>query len=174
MSAEIIQFGKPSTTRRSNIIAADMEADCNTDVCEGKPRAKMATTTTAKNWRIRYELRQAWSKADAATDYWNALLKFHDAISIAVLRGLREACATEKAFGHESRNHALDMYREAVRRQIFTPAPDVAAVNWKRTHLKQALYVGAKKERMEQIIADDLAFLKAHPTRRDRAASSES
>lgn len=95
---------------------------------------------------------------------------FHYAVSFAAREGLREACAQAREFGDETRNDVLDSYREAVRRQIFTPAPHVAAVNWKRTHMEQATYVGAKVERMQQIIADDVAFLKAHPTRKARVA----
>lgn len=51
----------------------------------------------------------------------------------------------------------------------FHRRPDIAAVNWKRAHLDDALFAGAKKERVERVIADDVALLKAHPTRRDFA-----
>jgi len=59
-------------------------------------------------------------------------------------------------------------YREALVQQLLTPAPDVAAVNWKRMALKagQHRYIDVKTERIERAIADDWAFLAAHPMRR--------
>jgi hypothetical protein len=62
----------------------------------------------------------------------------------------------------------LDIWREAVAKKLLTPAPDLAANTWKRTQLKSRgfSYVPVKKERVEYAIADDAAFLAAHPTRR--------
>ena len=65
-----------------------------------------------------------------------------------------------------SANAALDSYRAALNKQLLTPAPDVASVNWKRRELKS---YGVKKELVEKVIADDIAFLDAHPTRTSRA-----
>jgi hypothetical protein len=75
---------------------------------------------------------------------------------------------------HEARWPILNSYREALRRQILTPAPDVAAVTWKKRAYSGDRFIELKKERLEQIVADDIAFLKAHPTRKVRPASNQS
>jgi hypothetical protein len=163
MSAQILQFGKPSTPASP--------AACYIQVPKAVREAEPPVTTiTARNRRIRNERWEAWQKAHAATEYWNALLNFHHAVSIAAREGLREACSQSGDFSDDFRWRIVCSYREAVRRQIFTAAPDMQAVNWKRAHLSEAIFVGAKRERMEQVIADDVAFLKAHPTRRARAS----
>ena len=172
----IIQFGKPAIAGRStDFIAGYMDAVRDTAERKSKPPVIRATTVTARNQQTRKERRQAWNKARAATDYWHALLKFYDAISIATREGLREACSAEKAFGHESRGHALDSWRGALCRQMFTAAPDIAAVNWKRirSNQEQALFAGAKRERMERVIADDVAFLKSHHAQGPRSVERE-
>jgi hypothetical protein len=71
----------------------------------------------------------------------------------------------------------LESYREAMRKQILTPAPDTAAVNWKRSRLRDLIelsMIGLNKQRVEQTIADDMAFLSAHPTRRPREGNAAS
>ena len=66
----------------------------------------------------------------------------------------------------------LGKYREAVAQQMLTPAPDTAAITWKRAALKsgQHKFTDVKTERIERVIASDLEFLAAHPTRRQRPA----
>jgi hypothetical protein len=62
----------------------------------------------------------------------------------------------------------LAKYRAAIMRQLLTPAPTVAEVTWKRAAFKAGdhRYTDAKPERIERAIADDVEFLRAHPTRR--------
>ena len=64
----------------------------------------------------------------------------------------------------------VDKWREAVAKKLLTPAPDLGAITWKRAKLKSRdfSYLTVKKERVERVIADDVAFLDAHPTRRRR------
>jgi hypothetical protein len=61
-------------------------------------------------------------------------------------------------------------------KQLLTPAPDIGAVTWKRAQLRAEnyRYSDVKPERIERAIADDVAFLAAHPTRRSVAASRQS
>lgn len=47
--------------------------------------------------------------------------------------------------------------------QRRSPVPNVAAVVWKRTHLDDE-YIGLTGQRIEQVIADEVAFLETHPT----------
>jgi hypothetical protein len=55
------------------------------------------------------------------------------------------------------------------------PAPDLAAITWKRAKLKSSDFphLPVKKERVERAITDDVAFLAAHPTRAKRCTPHE-
>jgi hypothetical protein len=63
-----------------------------------------------------------------------------------------------------------EKYREALVKQLLTPAWDVASVKWKQMALAwgQHRYTDVKSEPIERPIADDLAFLAAHPVRQSR------
>jgi hypothetical protein len=65
----------------------------------------------------------------------------------------------------------LGRYRAALVKQLLTPAWDVASVNWKQMALArgQHRYTDVKPERIERAIADDLAFLAAHPVRQSNS-----
>jgi hypothetical protein len=67
-------------------------------------------------------------------------------------------------------------WRASLVKQMLTPAPDVGAVTWKKAALQggQHRHTDVKPERLERAIADDVAFLDAHPTRRSIAASRQS
>ena len=147
MSAEIIDF----TTRH------------RTPGADDAPRR----TQTAKNQDLRDARREAWRKADARVCYWSALLKYRDTVCYAKGCGVKEARAhTEiNSEDHEARWLIVESYREALGEQLLTPAHDMASVNWKRRQLSKT-YIGVKKELVEKAIADDIAFLDAHPTRR--------
>jgi hypothetical protein len=93
--------------------------------------------------------------------------RLHHAVLHAKRHGLKEAQA-HVGISEEGRWPILDSYREALGKQLLTPAPDVASVNWKRQRLRKS-YNGVKKELIEKAIADDIAFLDAHPTRNSRA-----
>jgi hypothetical protein len=69
---------------------------------------------------------------------------------------------------HDLRWDTLANWRAALVRQLLTPAPDIAAVNWKRATFfsDQHRFGDVQPERIEQAIRADLAFLAAHPTRR--------
>jgi hypothetical protein len=61
----------------------------------------------------------------------------------------------------------VQRWRAALVKQLLIPAPTTAAVNWKQAALArgQHHYTDVKPERIERAIADDLAFLAAHPVR---------
>ena len=52
--------------------------------------------------------------------------------------------------------------------QLLTPAPDTGAVTWKRATFEagQHRFTDTKPERIERAIANDEAWLAAHPTKR--------
>jgi hypothetical protein len=60
-------------------------------------------------------------------------------------------------------------------RQVLTPAPDANSVKWKQSALDSGdlEYTGVKPERVEPAIADDLAFLAAHPVRQSNRRSAK-
>ena len=49
--------------------------------------------------------------------------------------------------------------REAIDRQLLTPAPNMGAVRWKQRQKFSHL----KRDRIEKAIADDLAWLRRYP-----------
>ena len=51
---------------------------------------------------------------------------------------------------------------------MLTPAPTAREITWKRAELKaeRHKHTDLKTERIEQAIADDVEFLRAHPARR--------
>jgi hypothetical protein len=64
---------------------------------------------------------------------------------------------------------------EALVKQILTPAPDAASVKRKQMALVrgQHRYTDVKPERIERAVADDLAFLAAHPVRQSNRRSAK-
>lgn len=122
----------------------------------------------AKNEHLRRDRREAWNRADALSNYWRANLDFFDAVSRAHRYDFKHARGHAKT-SMEDRWVILETYREAIGKHLLTPAPDMAAVTWKLRQLRHAAYLAVKTERVEKSIADDMAFLEAHPTRNSRA-----
>ena len=129
----------------------------------------VALSSTGKNRQLRKQRNEVWCAARAAVNYWQARMRFEDAIEIAQRYGIPDACR-HPAKTPEDRRPLVKNYWAALAEQLLTPAPDIASVNWKQTFLDdRGSYVFVecvKKERVERVIADDLAFLRAHPTRR--------
>jgi hypothetical protein len=171
MSAEIIAF---TTTLRPKHIDRSTAGRVSEEICEtlrdwivtdktaGMPPP---TTRTARNARLRAARWEIWRKADAITDYWLALHRLTSAVERAERCGFKVARVHVQTSG-DMNSAIVDTYRDALNKQLLTPAPDVASVNWKRRELKT---YGVKKELVEKAIADDIAFLAAHPTRNSRA-----
>jgi hypothetical protein len=134
---------------------------------EGKPELPPPATETAKNSRIRTVRRDAWWRACRVSEYWRARLDWHAALSISQQYGIADSASFPSA-ENENRFGLVDTWREAVAKQLLTPAPDLGAVTWKRAKLKSSdfSHLPIKAPRVERAIADDLAFLAAHPVRR--------
>jgi hypothetical protein len=127
-------------------------------------------STTAENGRLRDRRRDAWRMADSIRSYWQARLKFENAIACAQNNDAPEG-RSHPPYDNDDRWAILAKYREAIAQQLLTPAPDTAAIVWKRAALKsgQHQYTGVKTERIERAIASDVEFLATHPTRRSNS-----
>jgi hypothetical protein len=123
-------------------------------------------SVTAENGRLRIERREVWWTAEAATNYWRRRIDFNSAIERAKSMGTPEGRSHPAA---EERSPLVEKWRAAIVRQLLTPAWDVASVKWKQMAMAKDSYLGVKPERIERAIADDLAFLAAHPTKRSNS-----
>jgi hypothetical protein len=175
MSCEIIQF---STTRLSAKRVDKISARARrvpTEPMRPERSLPEPLTETCKNQRLRNARREVWRDASALTSYWRARLNWYSALGYAQDHGIADADRFPPA-DSESRLALVDTWRAALMKQLLTPAPDIGAVSWKRAQFNagEHLYSGVKPERIERAIADDEAFLAAHPTRRSIAASRHS
>jgi hypothetical protein len=129
---------------------------------------------TCKNQRLRGCRRDVWREADAVMDYWHVSMKMDGAISRVQHHGAPEGEL------HPTRIPTdywtlVEKYRKAWARLMLTPAPDMQSVTWKRAQLKAGSHkhTDLKTERIERAIADDVEFLRAHPTRQSRKRDQE-
>jgi hypothetical protein len=131
-------------------------------------------STTGKNERLRKERHEIWGMAEAATRYWRVRLDFEDAVSWAQRMEVPEG-HFHPAVDPDYRRPMVEKYRAALVRQLFTPAWNTASVKWKQAALARGdhCYTGVKPERIERAIADDLAFLAAHPVRQSNRRRQE-
>jgi hypothetical protein len=71
--------------------------------------------------------------AEAATRYWRVRIDFDHAVSIAQREEIPEAAYHPVVDSHDLR--LVDRYREALVRQLLTPAPDLMSVTWNKAAL---------------------------------------
>jgi hypothetical protein len=181
MSCEIIQlsaFSRPTRPESDKQTPTEVTAIGNRVLTprqrrrEGKPELPPPATETAKNARIRIARRDAWWHADRVADYWRVRMDWHNALEIAQQYGIADSASFPSA-KNETLFGLVDKWHEADAKKLLIPAPDLAAITWKRAKLKSSdfPYLPVKKERVERAIADDVAFLEAHPTRAKRVTS---
>jgi hypothetical protein len=174
VSCEIIQFsaiaGLSKKDRKQIARAAILGRPSRVEIEQVQPGRDEGETITLRNKHLRDARKDAWCKANSIRSYWHARLKFEDAISWAQTQGVAEGDA-HPPHDHDERSTILANYRQALAQQLLTPAPDTAAIAWKKAAKAggQHEYTGVKTERIERAIADDLAFLDAHPTRRSNS-----
>lgn len=137
---------------------------------QGKPEFPPPATESAKNSRIRNARRDAWWRAERLVDYWRARFDWYSALGTAQKWEIAGSASFSPAKEHLARLELVDKWREAIAKKLLTPAPCIAAVTWKQAQLRTLgfSYVPVKKEQVERAIADDVAFLAAHPTRAKR------
>jgi hypothetical protein len=137
----------------------------------GRPELPPPATETAKNARIRIARRDVWWRADRTTEYWRARMDWQHALEIAEMWGIADSDSFPSPRSDISRLALVDKWREAVAKQLLTPASDLAAITWKRAKLAGGgfSHLPVRRERVERAIADDVAFLAAHPARRSNS-----
>ena len=146
---------------------------------DARRSARAATepsTETAKNHRMRQARREAWWRAVHVTDYWRARLNWQSALQCAQSHGIANSASFPPATDtYANRVNLVQLWREALVRQMLTPAPDIAAVNWKKAKFAtgQHEYTDTNPERIERAIAADVEWLSAHPSRKSLAASRQ-
>jgi hypothetical protein len=175
MSCEIIEFsaiaGLSKKDRKQIARAAILGRPSRVEIEQVQPGRDEGETITLRNKHLRDARKDAWREADAIRGYWKARLKMESAISGAQRHGVAEGDA-HPPHNPDDRWPILANWRQAIVQQLLTPAPDTAAVAWKKAALAvgQHEHTDVKTERIERAIASDLEFLAAHPTRRPRPA----
>src|SRR5260221_12212222 len=159
-------------SRKARASKNDTPEERSTDAHESADARRPAESLsiTAQNGRLRTERHEAWRMAEAATRYWRVRLDFEDAVSWAQRVEILEG-SFHPAVDPDHRRPNVERYRAALVKQLLTPAADGASVKWKQAALArgQHRYTDVKPERIERAIADDLAFLAAHPVRRSNS-----
>jgi hypothetical protein len=171
--AKIIQFSAAAraSRRRQKPIVSGGTGFMSRVELEQEPerqfRDKGELTVTCQNKRLREARRDVWREADTMRGYWKARLEMLEAIARAQIHDLPEG-NNHPPHDPDERWPLLANWREAIAQQLLTPAPDLAAITWKRGQLAAGGFghVPVAAERVEQAIAADVAFLAAHPTRR--------
>jgi hypothetical protein len=132
-------------------------------------------TITAENFRLRKERYDGWRQSDAVMGYWLAAMKMHTAISCMQNFGAPEV-ERYPFIEPESHGELVNKYRVAWCELMLTPAANSCHVRWKRMQLiaKNYEYTGLSADRIEQAIAADEEWLKAHPVRGCKAKPSNS
>jgi len=131
-------------------------------------------TETARNSRLRAQREKAWCAAEVATRYWLAKMD-HDEMTILAAK---YHIIPAGLYDVNDRLFNVRKWRQAQAAQLLTPAPTVAALTWKRQAFASGQYRLIRdgddpdkiKLKIERAIEDDAAWLKAHPTRRQRPA----
>jgi hypothetical protein len=160
-TAEVIQLdafrGKSAVQRkrRTSIVRAE------------RSQREEGETETGRNFRLRQQRRGEWSRADAVREYWKAAREMDSAIHRVQQSELPEG-DLHKPLAPGSWQPILAKYRAAIVAQLLTAAPTAREVEWKRAAFKGGdhEYTDIKPERIERAIADDVEFLRTHPTRR--------
>jgi hypothetical protein len=130
-------------------------------------------TVTCRNKRLREQRQIPWRKAQVTTEYWRARMRWCDALTSAQTVGIKEAVG-DKGDHRDDRNFSLQKWRESIAEQLLTPAPDVGAVTWKRSQLRdQQWRYSVTDKQVERAIADDVVWLEQHPTKKSLLAAAQ-
>jgi hypothetical protein len=122
-------------------------------------------TDTHYNGLMRQARVPAWRKALYTTKFVQAksdMLHATDCFQRFVERGEAAADSARREYDEN-----VERLRAAIARQILTPAPQKADVEWKRKAATDR-YLPISAEQIQAAIDADENFLRAHPTKRSR------
>jgi hypothetical protein len=163
-TAQIIQLfaARPKPGKKFNL-RVTVSAD------RPEPGTQRDVSGTAENFRLRQSRYYAWREAASIMDYWRAAMKMKSAISCVQNYGTPEGDQHEFVTD-ETHGMLVTKWRAAWACLMLTPAPNGRELNWKRDQIKgkKWKYNGLSAERIERAIADDIEFLRSHPTRQSR------
>jgi hypothetical protein len=150
------------TAYRSTPTSASFNRPCPAPLSEDRSSDDTPSTETARNGKLRNKRRDIWWSAEAATRYWRVRLEFDRAVQAAQRLELPEG-SNHPVVDRSKDRQLVQCWREALVKQLLTPAWDVASIKWKQMALArgQHRYVDVNPERIERAIADDLEFLAA-------------
>jgi hypothetical protein len=156
-TAQIIQFADATRPKRRPVAHHTPSVAKNEE----------GITETGKNFRLRKQRRDRWLEADAIREYWRTSMKMDSAIFRVQNHGLPEG-ELHPEFNPQDHWRLLAKYRAAITAQLLTPAPTAREIEWKRAVFKHGdhKHTDVKPERIERAIADDVEYLRTHPTRR--------
>jgi hypothetical protein len=130
---------------------------------------------SVRNHRMRQSRRDAWRTAEGLTNFARARMDWHSSLQTAQSWNVAGSNEYPNFQDSQDRIGLVDRWRDALVKQMLTPAPDQAAVNWKRVQMRggQYRYVGVKAEKLQRAIDADVEWLIAHPARKSVPMSDE-
>lgn len=172
MTDNVLQFSSFSKATRASVPSIEAAAAAPaSSVVQLSPGSKKRSQSTgfpkmavltggvsadiSLNERLRKRRDRRWQAAEAKVEVLRAKIKIHFLTMIA----------------DANYSAMLKNFRKARMDLLLTPAPRMRSLLWKRrcvARLNEWDWVGVKPARVERALADDEAFLKAHPTRHCR------
>jgi len=166
MSADIISI----STRRHAMTFEGLASPCVGPSRTGSSPKTNEMSTTGKNKRLRDKRRVIWERARSALEYWQARLQLYDAVWLVQDREAAEG-ALHPPCALGDREILRVKCEEAMVKQLLTPGHCLGSVEWKQHELVRRDYIyRGHANKIEKCIAADLAFLAAHPFRRERGS----
>lgn len=129
-------------------------------------------TATAQNSRLRDARKTAWHEAETRVEYFHRRMEFEYVVGRMQEMGLPEG---DLHPAPRDRGEAVRLWRAALVAQFLLPAPRQDCVTWKKSRLAigEIERAGMTRERAQNVIDGDIAFLAAHPTRKSIPMSNE-
>jgi hypothetical protein len=129
-------------------------------------------TETAKNSRLRDARKTAWREAETRVEYFHRRMEFECVVGRMQEMGLPEGNSHPAPM---DRGEAVRLWRAALVAQFILPAPRNDCVAWKKARLAigEIERAGMTRERAQNVIDGDIAFLTAHPTKKSKPMSTE-
>src|SRR5260370_22731095 len=141
-----------------------------------EPRARESGpaewTEPAKNPRLRDARKTAWREAETRVEYFHRRMEFECVVGRMQEMGLPEGNSHPAP---RDRGEAVRLWREALVYQFLLPAPRNDCVAWKKARLAigELERAGMTRDRAQNVIDGDIAFLAAHPTKKSKPMSAE-